>query len=98
MVRRIVGSVVDYAKGNLSENDIASALNGELRINANPFPPDYLILYNIETGSEMSYDDYVLRTLKRRFNELLIDFTARRILEKESLEYMKQTEKLINRD
>ena len=98
MVRRIVGSVVDYAKGNLSENDIVSALNGELRINANPFPPDYLILYNIETGSEMSYDDYVLRTLKRRFNELLIDFTARRILEKESLEYMKQTEKLINRD
>ncbi|HOM95470.1 MAG: hypothetical protein GX941_02150 [Candidatus Methanofastidiosa archaeon] len=98
MIRRIVGSVVDYAKGNISEKDIVSALNGESKINSNPFPPDYLILYNIETNSEMIYDDYVIRALKRRFNELFTDFTARRILEKESMEYMNQTEKLINRD
>ncbi|KYC45127.1 MAG: tRNA pseudouridine synthase A [Candidatus Methanofastidiosum methylothiophilum] len=98
MIRRIVGAVVAFAKGNLSENEIVSALNGEITINANPFPADYLLLYKIETSSEMYYDDYVIRALKRRFNELLTDFSARSFLEKDSLEFMRETEKLINRD
>lgn len=98
MIRRIVGSIVDYAKGDLTEKEIVSALNGETTFNATPFPPDYLLLYDIETKCDMYYDDYVIRTLKRRFNELFTDFSARSLLEKESFTYMSETEKLINRD
>ena len=98
MIRRIVGSIVDYANGDLSENEIVSALNGETILNVTPFSPYYLLLYDIETNSDMYYDDYVIRTLKRRFNELFTDFSARSILEKESFNYMSETEKLINRD
>jgi len=98
MIRRIVGSVVDYANGNLSENQILSALEGETTLNATPFSPEYLLLYDIEINSDIYYDDYVLRSLKRRFNELFTDFSARSILEKESLIYISETEKLINRD
>lgn len=98
MIRRIVGSVVDYVNGDLSENEIVSALKGETKLNVTPFPPDYLLLYDVETNCDMYYDDYVIRTLKRRFNELFTDFSARSLLEKESFNYMSETEKLINRD
>lgn len=98
MIRRIVGSVVDYTKGDLSENEILSALNGETILHATPSSPDYLLLYDIETNCDIYYDDYVIRTLKRRFNELFTDFSARALLEKESFAYMSETEKLINRD
>lgn len=98
MIRRVVGSIVDYAKGVLSENEIVSALDGKTILNATPFSPDYLLLYNIETNCDMYYDDYVIRTLKRRFNELFTDFSARSLLEKDSFAYMNETEKLINKD
>ncbi|MCC7573390.1 MAG: hypothetical protein KO464_08375 [Candidatus Methanofastidiosum sp.] len=98
MIRRIVGSIVDYANGNMSEIEIVSALNGETTLNATPFSSDYLLLYDIETNCDMHYDDYVLRILKRRFNELFTNFTARSLLEKESFNYIDETEKLINRD
>ncbi|HQQ49151.1 MAG TPA: hypothetical protein PLJ72_05760 [Methanofastidiosum sp.] len=97
MIRRIVGSIVDYAEGNLSESEILSALNGEITINAKPFPPEYLLLYDIETDCNMYYDDYVIRALKRRFADLFSDFSARSQLEKESMEYITDTEKLIKR-
>ncbi|HNU61182.1 MAG TPA: hypothetical protein PLI06_09810 [Methanofastidiosum sp.] len=98
MIRRIVGPIVDYTKGELSESAILSALNGETILHATPSSPDYLLLYDIETNCDMYYDDYVIRTLKRRFNELFTDFSARTLLEKESFAYMSETEKLINRD
>ena len=98
MIRRIVGSIVDYANGDLSENEIVSALNGETILNLTPFSPYYLLLYDIKTNCDMHYDDYVIRTLKRRFNEVFTDFSARSLLEKESFNYMSETEKLINRD
>jgi len=39
MIRRIVGSIVDYTKGELSENEILSALNGETILHATPSSP-----------------------------------------------------------
>lgn len=98
MIRRIVGSIVEYSTGNLTEEDIVSALSGDIVINSIPFPPEYLLLYNIETNCDMYYDYYVLRSLKRRFNELFADFSARSLLGKDSFTYMSETEKLINRD
>lgn len=97
MIRRIVGSLVDYVEGNLSEKDIMSALAGEKTINARPFPPEYLLLYNIEDNSNMYYDDYVIRALKRRFLDLFSDLSTRSQLEKESFERIRETEKLIKR-
>lgn len=97
MIRRVVGGIIDYTEGNLSESDILSALNGEKTINPRPFPPEYLLLYNIETDCKMYYDDYVLRALKRRFFELFSDLSARSQIEKESLEHIIDTEKLIKR-
>ncbi|NMC76293.1 MAG: hypothetical protein GYA60_03230 [Candidatus Methanofastidiosa archaeon] len=98
MIRRIVGSIVDYVEGNLSEEDILAALAGEKTINSRPFPPEYLLLYNIDDKSNMYYDDYVIRALKRRFLDLFSDLSARSLLEKESFEQISETEKLIKRE
>ncbi len=85
MIRRIVGAIVDYTEGKLSEQEILSALAGDISINARPFPPEYLLLYDIKTSCDMFYDDYVIRSLKRRFSELFSDLSARSVLEKECL-------------
>lgn len=98
MIRRIVGSVVDYANGDLTDKKILSALEGKSIIETTPFPSEYLLLYDIETKCDIQYDGYVLRILKKRFNELFVDFSARCLLENESLMYISETEKLINRD
>ncbi len=98
MIRRIVGSIVDYANGNLTDEKILSALSGKSIISTTPFPSEYLLLYDIETKCNMEYDEYVIRILKKRFNDLFADFSARSLLENECFTYMDETEKLINRD
>lgn len=80
MVRRIVKAMVEYAKGDITLDEINSALDAREKMDLGLAPPEFLILMDVEYDFEIPVDKVQIKRLREIIQGYLLEMKVQKTL------------------